>query len=259
MNRTKIDWCDSTWNPLTGCNHGCEYCYARAIAHRFGKQIPDSSGYPEMNYGMHCLENKIKSNPYPYLFEPTYHPYRLDEPARKTAPQTIFVCSMADLFGDWVPTRIIEEVFDACRNTPQHRYLFLTKNPQRYCDLANKKTLPNEDNFWYGTTVTHKGAPFFNGGVRYNAFLSIEPLLESLDAGIGSFGGVRWLIIGAETGNRANRVKPEKEWIDNIIETAALTQAAVFMKNNLSEAYQGELRKEFPWDVKANKAGKEIT
>lgn len=42
MNHTKIDWCDSTWNPLTGCNHGCEYCYARAIAHRFGKQIPDS-------------------------------------------------------------------------------------------------------------------------------------------------------------------------------------------------------------------------
>lgn len=36
MNKTKIDWCDSTWNPVTGCLHGCEYCYARDIAHRFG-------------------------------------------------------------------------------------------------------------------------------------------------------------------------------------------------------------------------------
>lgn len=35
MNKTKIDWCDSTWNPVTGCLHGCEYCYARAIANRF--------------------------------------------------------------------------------------------------------------------------------------------------------------------------------------------------------------------------------
>ena len=26
--KTKIDWCDSTWNPVTGCLHGCKYCYA---------------------------------------------------------------------------------------------------------------------------------------------------------------------------------------------------------------------------------------
>lgn len=36
MNKTKIDWCDSTWNPVTGCFHDCEYCYARSIATRFG-------------------------------------------------------------------------------------------------------------------------------------------------------------------------------------------------------------------------------
>ena len=36
MKKTKIEWCDSTWNPVTGCYHGCEYCYARRIACRFG-------------------------------------------------------------------------------------------------------------------------------------------------------------------------------------------------------------------------------
>lgn len=35
MDKTKIEWCDSTWNPVTGCLHGCEYCYARQIAERF--------------------------------------------------------------------------------------------------------------------------------------------------------------------------------------------------------------------------------
>ena len=66
----------------------------------------------------------------------------------------IFVGSMADLFGRWVPDDWIEQVFDACRRAPRHTYLFLTKNPQRYCDLASAGKLPTEPNFWYGTTIT---------------------------------------------------------------------------------------------------------
>ena len=38
MNKTKIDWCNSTWNPIVGCYHECEYCYARKIAERFMTQ-----------------------------------------------------------------------------------------------------------------------------------------------------------------------------------------------------------------------------
>ena len=125
MNKTNIEWCDSTWNPVTGCRHECEYCYARRIAGRFGKRLPDRSGYPESHGGVHCLDNKINGNPYPYLFDPTFLPFRLEEPAQKTKPQTIFVCSMADLFGAWVPDEWIKAVFDACEKAPQHRYLFL--------------------------------------------------------------------------------------------------------------------------------------
>ena len=36
MNKTKIEWCDATWNPVVGCKHGCDYCYAKRIAARFG-------------------------------------------------------------------------------------------------------------------------------------------------------------------------------------------------------------------------------
>ena len=118
MNKTGIEWCDMTWNPVTGCRHECEYCYARRVAARFGTQLPDGSGYPEAHDGTHRLEQKVKGNPYPYLFEPTFLPFRLKEPERKTKPQTIFVCSMADLFGAWVPDEWIEEVFEACKKAP---------------------------------------------------------------------------------------------------------------------------------------------
>lgn len=64
MDKTKIEWCDSTWNPVTGCRHGCEYCYARRIAERFGKKVPDLSGYPVLHSGVHMVDNKFDSNPY---------------------------------------------------------------------------------------------------------------------------------------------------------------------------------------------------
>ena len=123
MNKTKIDWAEMSWNPVTGCRHGCPYCYARRTAHRFDAGMEDSAAVG----GLHVLESKIKATPYPYGFEPTMHRYRLNQPERQEEPQTVFVCSMADLFGRWVPTSWIVEVLDACQRAPQHRYLFLRK------------------------------------------------------------------------------------------------------------------------------------
>ena len=250
MNKTKIEWCDSTWNPVTGCRHGCEYCYARRIAERFGKKVPDYSGYPLSRGGVHMVDNKFDSNPYAFLFEPTFHAYRLDEPQRKKKPQTIFVCSMADLFGDWVPDKWIEEVFAACEKAPQHRYLFLTKNPGRYCELANTGKLPERDNFWYGSTLDSMESRRYPGRFGDNTFVSIEPLTERMDVGLGSFGRDKWIIIGAETGNRKGKVIPEKEWVDAICEAADITQAAVFMKDSLLPIVGEEhMRREFPWEA----------
>ena len=39
MNKSKIEWCDHTWNPITGCNHGCHYCYARTMTARFSGDV----------------------------------------------------------------------------------------------------------------------------------------------------------------------------------------------------------------------------
>lgn len=249
MNKTKIEWCDSTWNPVTGCRHGCEYCYAQRIAHRYGKQLPDLSGYPQANGGVHCLDNKIDNNPYPYIFEPTFLAYRLDEPRHKTKPQTIFVCSMADLFGEWVPDEWIEEVFAACERAPQHRYLFLTKNPGRYLELSNAGKLPARDNMWYGTTTATPSTLAFYSDA-HNTFVSIEPILESFDVEhtASTLSGADWFIIGAESGNRAWKVTPEKSWIDPIIEVCEQSGRALFMKDSLIPIVGEEnMRRELPW------------
>lgn len=260
MNKTKIEWCDSTWNPVTGCRHGCGYCYARRIAERFGgydlgKKVTTECPLPRAELTQPLTitrkSGKEAASPFPFGFEPTLHRYRLDEPQQQKKPQTIFVCSMADLFGEWVPDSWIEEVFEACKKAPQHRYMFLTKNPERYAQLAQAGKLPRRrecPSFWFGTSVTKAGDKAFTPGVVYNTFLSIEPLLEPLNAGIGSFGGVQLIIVGAETGNRKGKVIPKAEWIDNITGAASLTRAAVYMKDSLLPIMGEErMRRELPW------------
>ena len=304
MRKTKIDWADSTWNPVTGCLHGCEYCYARRIAERFGgcwrlDLPPDTSwrgnvgerklmgDYARHGDGKcHVLDEpeiecavfdppsgyRGKAKPYPYYFSPTFHRYKLDEPQKWKKPRTIFVCSMADLFGDWVPAKWIQEVFSACEKAPQHRYIFLTKNPGRLAKMANAHNvrqwnerhpdklhpntdeyvgipcLPRHDNWWFGSSLDNADARRFDGGFHWNTFTSIEPLMEHMQMGIGSFGSDRWTIIGAETGKRKNKVTPERAWIDNILEAAAFTGVKVFMKESLRELMGTDFRQEFPWE-----------
>lgn len=258
MNKTGIEWTDFTWNPVTGCLNDCDYCYAKTIADRFGgasqTDCNETVGVEcqwctEGTGEIHELEEPFynpdshRVTPFPYYFDPTFHKYRLSEPQRVKTPSSVFVCSMADLFGNWVPDAWIEQVFEACEKAPQHDYIFLTKNPKRYCDLANAGKLPKVNNFWYGTTVTKQGQSFFQAW-GYNTFLSIEPILQYLGAGIGSFGGTQFFIIGAETGNKKSKVIPQKAWVDNICGAASPTGAAVFMKDSLRDIMGADFRRD---------------
>lgn len=257
MNKTKIEWCTHTWNPVTGCRHGCPYCYARAVARRFSghTDILHAAEHPEEYEGptIHDLEEPLINGeskaPYPFDFEPTFHRYRLNEPGRATAHRDIFVCSMADLFGRWVPTDWIVSVLDACRTAPQHRYLFLTKNPSRYLELDQVALLPHGVNFWYGSSVTHEDAvAMYPHDPAINAFWSMEPLLgpvhmEEADGLPG------WVILGAETGNRKGKVVPRREWVDEIAAFCADHHIPVFYKGNLREYFPDLPASAFPWEV----------
>ena len=248
MDRTKIDWCDSTWNPVTGCQHGCEYCYAKAYTRRFGKNLPDLSDFASRNKGLHLLDNKIDSTPYPYGFEPTFHAYRLNDYISKKG-RNIFVCSMADLFGEWVPDSWIEEVLKTCEKAPQHNYLFLTKNPFRYELLHQKGILRKCSNMWYGYSATNDNCDYWFDS-QYNTFVSIEPILEPMKIYFG-----KWVIIGAETGRRKNKVIPERKWIEDIVNECRKAGIPLFMKSSLADIWGKPLIQEFPEGLKRSEGG----
>lgn len=266
--KTRIDWADATWNPVTGCLHGCPYCYAREMANRFkgvrdSETPPDADGKPKVLYApcwKRTKAGKRADAPYPYGFDPTFHCYRLDIPVRWQRPRNIFVCSMADLFGAWVPDEWIEEVFNVCRKAPQHRYLFLTKAPERFKELVeNGVKFP--DNCWLGTSVTRSKDAEGNGGMldkltdTWNVpgvrwFASIEPMLEKLSfQAIENLAVLDWVIIGAETGIRKNKVIPEKSWIDRIARRLRYYHVPFFMKESVRDLMGADFRQEYPWEA----------
>lgn len=254
MNKTKIDWADSTWNPVTGCRYNCPYCYARDIAERFRPfDFPHLTGdgvFKGINE-LHdpiiteCKDEKERICAYPYGFEPTFHRYRINEYLNKKG-RNIFVCSMADLFGDWVPDSWLDEVFDACDRAPQHNFMFLTKNVDRYVGYG----VPMSENMWYGTSITRESEMhLFNSLPAFcHIFVSIEPILEDLQVDKNNllFRQVHWLIIGAETGRRKGKVIPKREWIEDIVNECQKCGTPVFMKSSLTHIWGEPLIQEFP-------------
>lgn len=260
---TKIDWCDATWNPVTGCLHGCEYCYARGIARRFGGHLqgciePGNYELVQPMYDITPMSDNLarvgRKLPYPYDFEPTFHRYKLDQPSRWRTPRNIFVCSMADLFGEWVPDEWIKAVFDACDATPRHRYMFLTKNPKRYIELAKKDMLPRQH--WYGYTATRQNQLWrFQHADEcpcLNLFVSIEPILEPMQPCFSTHTPADWVIIGAETGNRKGMVYPQRGWIADILVECEYSGRPIFMKESIRDLMGEDFRQEFPWEAWRN-------
>ena len=284
MYKTKIDWCDSTWNPVTGCFHDCEYCYARKIANRFALPYAPSLGDPGMegaakwdsDEGMDTmleLEKPYKRDGrtcmYPMGFYPTFHRYRLDVPKRWSEPRTIFVCSMADLFGEWVPDEWIDDVIRATQKAYWHRYLFLTKNPERYDHWLSRfeeNKIPGlgaVQGYWFGASASNN-EELERANRSQAIWLSVEPIREHIYTDEDQFmefcptpGGEvegkrwMWVVIGAETGNSKNKVTPKKEWIDEIAQVCAEYRTPVFMKESLREIMGGDFRQEWPWEAKA--------
>ncbi len=269
MNKSKIEWCDYTWNPVTGCLHGCEYCYARRIAERFMPHemelmdIQDCKPIIPISFkNLGCYEcdntvylrnfkqERIRMCPYPQGFKPTFHKYKLGEPSKLKKPSKIFVVSMGDLFGDWVPDEWIEEVFKACEAAPQHTYIFLTKNPHKTVNLNVFNAFKENRNWWFGTTITSLNdsyrahSLFSKASWHANLFLSIEPLLSELEA-INDIRAFKWIIVGAQTGPGA--IPPKPEWVQKIIDQCRAADIPILLKDNLKWP---ERIQEFPEDLK---------
>jgi protein gp37 len=213
-----IDWAFWSWNPVTGCLHNCDYCYARDIAKRFYSEVSED-------------ENE--------RFAPVFRPERLVAPANSRPgssdpygrDRNVFVCSMADLFGKWVPQEWIEAVFDQVKAHSEWRFLFLTKFPQRLAELAWP------DNAWCGTTVdrqdrvkvAEKAFRDVKAGVRW---LSCEPMLEPLK--FSSLDMFNRLVIGASTASsQTPEFQPPAAWVRDLWQQAEQAGCGVYLKRNL--------------------------
>jgi protein gp37 len=234
VNKSKIEWCDYTWNPVTGCYHGCEYCYARRISERFAPRLEDGS--IASSGKLHDIADT--NIPFSFGFDPTFHRYRLDEPKKLKKPSKIFVVSMGDLFGEWVPDEWIEEVFKTVKESPQHTFLFLTKNPERYMSLYCSG-IEFPENIMLGTTITSEAETnrqsWIPCGIK--SFISIEPLIEPIKSNLYA----DWVIVGAMTGPGA--IKPKEEWVQSIVDYCRKWSTPIFLKGNLNWS---EKIQEFP-------------
>ena len=196
--------------------------------------------------GMGCAADAC-----PVGFEPTLHRYRLLMPEQKKKSANILTCSLADLMAPWIPESWIIEIFEACEAAPWHNYLFLTKYPRRYEVMSSAGQLPT-GGFWYGTTITRQSdldQIEFLPRKRHNQFINLEPVLEAID--ISEMDFMDWIIVGAETGNRRGKVKPEREWIEAIVQTARADGIPVFMKRSveLVEVWGEDLIQELPAEL----------
>jgi hypothetical protein len=160
-------WIDNTWNPVVGCLHNCNYCWARKLA-----------------------LGRLKTKPrYLLGFKPQLIEHEL---SRRFYDQKVFVTDMGDLFGDWVKREWIEKVIEAITKSPTSTFLLLTKNPKRFNEFVNN--IPK--NVILGTTIeTNKDYPTSSGVIHspqsrvqrylsmktleYNRkFVAIEPLMD---------------------------------------------------------------------------------
>lgn len=252
MNKTTIEWCDYTWNPVTGCLHSCRYVYcyntikSTSPLNRFGARYVNEQGTPVYEKDWRLRENgkshvAKKGEIYPFGYDPTFYPHRLEEPLKVKKGGRVFVVDTGDLFGNFIPTEWINAVIDVARRCPQHTFQFLTKNPKRLLDF----TFP--DNAWVGTSINsdkdRKRVDIIKKVAAPVKYLSIEPLLGRVGF---SLEGLQWIIIGAQTGG--NAVKPKKEWVEELLLEAKKHNIPVFLKENLQLYYQLD-RKEFPSEV----------
>lgn len=230
--KSKIEWTESTWNPVTGCtkiSEGCLNCYAERLAKR-----------------LHAMgQKKYKNN-----FNVTLHPDCLNDPLAWKKSQIIFVCSMSDIFHKDVPDEFIKQVFAIMNKTSWHTFQVLTKRSDRLAKLAPELTWT--DNIWMGVTVESntqkariKDLLKIPAKVKY---LSIEPMITQIKP--LSLKGIDWVIVGGESGPGARPI--EESWVTYIRDTCIKEQVPFFFKQwgGINKKKSGKLLEGQIWNEK---------
>lgn len=236
-NRSKIEWTESTWNPITGCSKispGCKHCYAERMAHRL-----QAMGNPNYVNG----------------FKLTLHEHALGIPFYRKKPQMIFVNSMSDLFHQDVPLDFIQKAFDVMREASWHTFQVLTKRSKRLYELSQAIDWPV--NVWMGVSIENSDYTFRIDHLRKTEarikFLSLEPLLGPLPS--VNLENIDWVIVGGESGPGARPMR--KEWVIDIKEQCQSVDIPFFFKQwgGVHKNRNGRLLQGRTWDQMPPKAG----
>jgi protein gp37 len=217
--RSKIEWTEATWNPVTGCSKvspGCAHCYAERLSLRFGRS---SMPWTPANASKNVL----------------LHPERLEQPLRWRRPRMIFVNSMSDLFHELVPIEFVQQVFEVMVASERHTFQVLTKRPEWAVELAD--AVPWPANVWLGVSIENSRFTWRADVLRELPaavrFISAEPLLGSLfDSGPRraplELSAIDWLIAGGESGPGYRPV--HVEWVRELREACSEQGVAFFFK-----------------------------
>lgn len=228
---SSIEWTESTWNPVTGCDKvslGCEHCYADRMAKRL-----KAMGLDKYRNG----------------FEVTMHEDVLEEPLKWKKPQVIFVNSMSDLFHEKIEFSFVERIFDVMARCPQHIFQILTKRSKRLKRLQAKLTWP--PNVWMGVTVESATYQFRINDLRNSnaavKFLSLEPLLGPLPK--LDLSGIDWVIVGGESGPGARPM--DEAWVLQIKRQCDRQKVPFFFKQwgGVNKKKSGRLLEGQTWDA----------
>lgn len=228
-----IEWTDYAWNLVAGCHHGCRWI------------MPDGS---EAKCYAEDVANGVARSAYKQGFEHHYwHPQRLEEPYGVSRPSLIFVDSMADLFGHWVPEEQVKQVLSVMKQTPHHQYQSLTKAAPQMLKYVDE--LP--PNLWTGVSMPptrmfgkllhpHQQEQMFSKALatldvldQPVRWVSFEPLSFDVAPLLEAYGvPFEWAVIGAATNGRAT-YQPRRAWVKRLLEVLDSHGVKVFFKGNL--------------------------
>jgi protein gp37 len=247
--KTKIQWCDATWNPLRGCSKvsaGCKNCYAEKVARRFSGPGKPYEGLVDERGKWNGTIREV--------------PEHLDDPIRWVRSRMIFVNSMSDLFHRNVDFAFIAAVFGVMGHARHHTFQVLTKRDPREwfrwveaqakdagippqhlvmsaacvqlgCVLAPGSSWPLA-NVCVGVSASDQPTadrrlPWLRETPAAVRFLSAEPLVgpmwirDHLD-------WLDWVIVGGESGQRARPCF--LDWIASIVKQCAEAGVPCFVK-----------------------------
>lgn len=259
---TKIEWAEATWNPIrarnreTGrvgwfCTHaspGCELCYAEGFNARLGTGVAFKA--QNRDQVELFLDEKI-----------------LREPLRWRKPKIVFVCSMTDLFGEFVEIDWLQRIFAVMAVCPQHTFIVLTKRAGRMADTIGRgpfgamvlrageglllagaaaSTTNNEwplRNVWLMVSAEDQRrwderVPALIATPAAVRGVSVEPQIEGIMPGVAQLDDLDWIIQGGESGPGARPF--HLEWANAMQMACSITRTAYFLKQVGANALSGD-------------------